>query len=123
LEIGMTLLDWIENHLKEQHISATRFGRQVVGDPRFVLDLRNGRIPRRKTVARLESYLTERGIDRSDRGNPTAVVPDEAFACAIGGELGRDSNAARIGVCMGQAGLQSLRGEAARAAGSDGEAR
>jgi len=39
----MKLLDRIERHLKETHMSATRFGRRAVGDPRFVLDLRMGR--------------------------------------------------------------------------------
>ena len=54
----MKLLDRIENHLKEACISATRFGRRAVGDPRFVLDLRMGRRPRRRTLERVESYLS-----------------------------------------------------------------
>ena len=53
----MKLLDRIELHLKETHISATRFGRRAVGDPRFVLDLRMGRRPRRRTLEKVESYL------------------------------------------------------------------
>lgn len=53
----MKLLERIEKHLKEHHISATRFGRRAVGDPRFVLDLRMGRRPRRRTVERLNAYL------------------------------------------------------------------
>lgn len=53
----MKLLDRIELHLKETHISATRFGRRAVGDPRFVLDLRLGRRPRRRTLEKVESYL------------------------------------------------------------------
>ena len=59
----MTLLERIENHLRDNDISATTFGRDVVGDPRFVLDLRKGRNPRRKTVARLEAYLAECGAN------------------------------------------------------------
>ena len=55
----MTLLERIENHLRDNDISATTFGREAVGDPRFVLDLRNGRNPRRKTVMRLEAYLAD----------------------------------------------------------------
>ena len=54
----MKLLDRIESHLKEAHISATRFGRRAVGDPRFVLDLRMGRRPRRRTLERVEHYLS-----------------------------------------------------------------
>ena len=53
----MKLLDRIELHLKEEHISATRFGRRAVGDPRFVLDLRMGRRPRRRTLEKVEVYL------------------------------------------------------------------
>jgi hypothetical protein len=53
----MTLLERIEKYLKDRHISATRFGRRAVGDPRFVLDLRQGRKPRRRTLERLEAYL------------------------------------------------------------------
>jgi len=55
----MKLLDRIELHLKETHISATRFGRRAVGDPRFVLDLRLGRRPRRRTLERVERYLQQ----------------------------------------------------------------
>ncbi len=55
----MRLLDRIERHLKESHMSATRFGRRAVGDPRFVLDMRMGRRPRRRTVERVERYLRE----------------------------------------------------------------
>ncbi|MGD9713123.1 MAG: hypothetical protein AB7V46_13780 [Thermomicrobiales bacterium] len=53
----MKLLERIERHLKETHMSATRFGRRAVGDPRFVLDLRLGRRPRRRTLDRVEEYL------------------------------------------------------------------
>lgn len=53
----MKLLDRIEHHLKKTHMSATRFGRRAVGDPRFVLDLRAGRRPRRRTIERVEEYL------------------------------------------------------------------
>jgi len=64
----MKLLDRIERHLKETHISATRFGRRAVGDPRFVLDLRAGRRPRRRTVERVEEYLA---------ANTASMTPDE----------------------------------------------
>ena len=53
----MKLLDRIELHLKQTHMSPTRFGRRAVGDPRFVLDLREGRRPRARTLKRVEDYL------------------------------------------------------------------
>ncbi|ASK87163.1 hypothetical protein SPHFLASMR4Y_00373 [Sphingorhabdus sp. SMR4y] len=53
----MKLLDRIEKHLKQTHMSPTRFGRRAVGDPRFVLDLREGRRPRARTLRRVEAYL------------------------------------------------------------------
>lgn len=64
----MKLLDRIERHLKEAHISATRFGRRAVGDPRFVLDLRMGRRPRRRTLERVETYLSRSPAVTSARG-------------------------------------------------------
>lgn len=60
----MKLLDRIERHLKESHMSATRFGRRAVGDPRFVLDLRMGRKPRRRTLEKVEAYLASRSPGR-----------------------------------------------------------
>jgi hypothetical protein len=41
-------------------MSATRFGRRAVGDPRFVIDLRAGRRPRRRTIEKVERYLADR---------------------------------------------------------------
>lgn len=41
----MELLFVIERHIRKHGIPATRFGRDAVNDPRFVLDLRNGREP------------------------------------------------------------------------------
>ena len=53
----MNLLREIEKFLRHSDIPPTRFGRDVVGDPRFVFDLRNGRDPRPATVQRVRSYL------------------------------------------------------------------
>ena len=63
----MTLLERIENPLKQHRMLATRFGRRAVGDLRFVLDLRMGRIPRRRTILRLESYLAGHAVNSSVR--------------------------------------------------------
>ena len=38
-------------------VAPTRFGKEALGDPRFVFDLRNGRDPRPRTVARVIRYL------------------------------------------------------------------
>jgi hypothetical protein len=67
----MKLLDRIESHLKEARISATRFGRRAVGDPRFVLDLRMGRRPRRRTLERVEGYLSRFPSPSSSRAMPS----------------------------------------------------
>lgn len=47
----------IELYLRRTAMAPTRFGREVVGDPRFVFDLRNGREPREKTSARVHHWL------------------------------------------------------------------
>ncbi len=53
----MHLLREVEKFLSASKISAARFGRDVMGDPRFVFDLRNGREPRVETVSRVRAYL------------------------------------------------------------------
>lgn len=60
------LLSRIEAFLKarEADFSASRFGRDAVGDPNFVKDLREGREPRRKTIQRAEEYLL--GIEKAE---------------------------------------------------------
>ena len=47
----------IELYLRRNAISPTRFGRETMGDPRFVWDLRNGREVREKTAARVSAWL------------------------------------------------------------------
>ncbi len=51
------LLRQIERFLRETDMPWTRFGRLAAQDPRFVADLRNGRIPRPRTAARVEEFM------------------------------------------------------------------
>jgi 2,4-dienoyl-CoA reductase-like NADH-dependent reductase (Old Yellow Enzyme family) len=55
----MPLLDQIERYLDETQLSATRFGRMAVRDPRFVHDLRAGREPRYATRERVKAFLSQ----------------------------------------------------------------
>ena len=65
----MHLLSRIEIHLRRSGTPATRFGREAVRDPRFVFDLRNGREPRARTVARVAAFLEgfEKGAPECSR--------------------------------------------------------
>jgi hypothetical protein len=51
------LIRSIEKFLKEHDMPPTKFGRLAAHDPRFVLDLRNGRSPREDTAARVEKFM------------------------------------------------------------------
>jgi hypothetical protein len=53
----MYLLHAVEKFLRRTGTPPTRFGREAVGDPRFVGDLRNGREPRASTERRVRDYL------------------------------------------------------------------
>lgn len=53
----MHLLREVEKFLRLNETPATKFGREAMGDPRFVFDLRKGRDPRPQTVARVRAYL------------------------------------------------------------------
>ncbi len=51
------LLRKIEVFLRRTGMPPTKFGRLATHDPRFVLDLRNGRTPRGRTVERVEHFM------------------------------------------------------------------
>ena len=53
----MSMLRKIEIYLKETAMPPTRFGRLAVNDPRLVGDLKNGREPGSRIVARVEAFL------------------------------------------------------------------
>lgn len=56
-EADMELLRRIEAYLRRSSTRPARFGRDALGDPRFVFDLRNGRQPRPGTAARVIAWL------------------------------------------------------------------
>jgi hypothetical protein len=51
------ILTQIEAHLRRTGIKPTAFGRAVANDPRLVFDLRHGREPGPRMVARISAYL------------------------------------------------------------------
>jgi hypothetical protein len=51
------LLSTIERYLRQSGLTASRFGRDAMGDPGFVQALRRGREPRAATVRRVAAYL------------------------------------------------------------------
>ncbi len=53
------LLRKVEKFLARHDMPATKFGRLAAHDPRFVLDLRMGRMPRAKTEARTLRWMAE----------------------------------------------------------------
>jgi hypothetical protein len=55
------LLREVEKFLRQSDTPPTRFGRQAMGDPRLVFDLRRGRDPRPRTVERVLAYLEAAG--------------------------------------------------------------
>lgn len=59
------LLRTIESFLRTHDMPATKFGRLAAHNPRFVLDLRMGRSPRRDTELRTRAWMQ----GYSDRAN------------------------------------------------------
>ena len=51
------LIRQVERFLRETGLPWTKFGRLATHDPRFVADLRNGRVPRPGTQARVEHFM------------------------------------------------------------------
>jgi len=81
------LLQRVELHLQRTRTPPTRFGLDAIGDPCFVFDLRLGREPRTRTVARVLSYIKDReqsllsGPHRfCDCGRPLIAFPSAGGA-------------------------------------------
>ncbi len=51
------LIRKIEVFLRRTGMPVTKFGRLAARDPRFVNDLRNGRMPRTRTERRVEHFM------------------------------------------------------------------
>ena len=49
----------VEAFLKANRVTATDFGRQAVGDPSFVLNLRRGRSPKLVTVDKVLAFIAQ----------------------------------------------------------------
>ena len=50
----------IDEQLRVTGQPPTRFGREALGDPSFVRDLKRGREPNAATVARVEAFIADR---------------------------------------------------------------
>ncbi len=78
------LIRKVEKFMREHDIPATKFGRLAANDPRFVLDLRMGRIPRPATEARtlrwMESYDPEIADSQLPITTPSIHSKDFAHA-------------------------------------------
>jgi hypothetical protein len=57
------ILDRIDTYLRSTKSSPSRLGREAVGDPNFVMNLRDGRQPRQATLERVLAFI-EREEDR-----------------------------------------------------------
>ena len=53
------LLQRIERHLRAKRMSPTRFGREAVGDPNLISQLKDGRELRAATARRVLVYLND----------------------------------------------------------------
>ena len=72
--MNMSMLRKIELYLKRTAMPPTRFGRLAVNDPRLVGDLKNGREPGSRIVARVEAFLA-RGPENQ---RPENRAPEQA---------------------------------------------
>lgn len=66
------LIRSVEKFLRAYDMPPTKFGRLAAHDPRFVLDLRNGREPRGATEARIIGFM--QGFEAARTDSPREIV-------------------------------------------------
>lgn len=54
------ILQRIERLSRDKGIAVSRIGRDAIGDPAIVRDMRSGRVPRPETIARLSAWVAAR---------------------------------------------------------------
>lgn len=77
------LIRTIEKFLREHDMAATKFGRLAAHDPRFVLDLRMGRIPRPHTEARVRNWMERYSPDRIPDAFERRAIEVKGYAHAF----------------------------------------
>ncbi len=55
--LAQTFLAEIERHLATKNIEASAFGKQALGDPNFVFDLKKGRSPSTRTMDKVRAFM------------------------------------------------------------------
>ncbi|QIG52760.1 hypothetical protein G6N82_13520 [Altererythrobacter sp. BO-6] len=76
------LIRSVEKFLREHDMAATKFGRLAAHDPRFVLDLRMGRMPRAGTEARVRRWMAEYTPQRIPAAFADRAIETKGFAHA-----------------------------------------
>lgn len=66
------IISQIEGFMDRTGLSASAFGRQAIGDPNLVGDLRDGRMPNLRTLGRLNDFM------ESYPENPTSSQKEDA---------------------------------------------
>lgn len=61
--IAQTFLTDIEGFIAESKIDPTTLGKQALGDPSFVFDLRKGRSPSARTMDKVRAWMRSNGAD------------------------------------------------------------
>ena len=59
----------VETFLEATSLKPSEFGRQAIGDPSFVLNLRRGRSPTLATADKVEAYITRVESDETRKRN------------------------------------------------------
>jgi sulfate adenylyltransferase subunit 2 len=74
--ISQTFLSDIERHLSAKSMEASAFGKQALGDPNFVFDLRKGRSPSARTMDKVRSFMGQSQAKSTARGAKPLLAPD-----------------------------------------------
>ncbi len=77
--LAQTFLAEIERHLAAKNIEASAFGKQALGDPNFVFDLKKGRSPSTRTMDKVRAFMAAANQPKATMAAPGTTPAADAL--------------------------------------------
>ena len=93
--VAQSFLSEIERFLSSAGVEPTALGKQALGDPNFVFDLRKGRSPSTRTIDKVRGWIAAAGGPRRTPPQPWSAQAAAPSPISSGSRPSRSTSSAR----------------------------